>query len=447
MGIGLPLFSVFSVSELRAVLAHEFAHFYSGDTSLGPWVYRAQTSIVRVFQNLEGLNEIARVNVIHLLMAVVTFIVKHYFVFFLRVIKFISRKQEFRSDELACLVAGRTSGISGLEKIHGASVAWASYWNNQVVPVLGQNCLPAITEGFKLFVHEPSVAAQLQATLDRQKTSAKTSPYDSHPPFLERIKAMQSIESQEVELDAPPALSLINQPAALEQQFIEQMNPRLPKGSLRHVTWSDVGPSVTIPAWRSSIKKYGAHFAGKSIASLPELAKRLPEIAASIADPKGMLLDRRQRSERAVAVLVAAVALALVEHGWTLEAHPGNYYLHRGSEQLFVPILVGELVCGKISPENWLQKCRDLGIADLPLISSLQEPPPPVSAWLVGTTLRSRRDRGCVCGPWVCPCSGCFLKRAPFSCLCSVLSGRFRSDLRSRRRSQGLVTPTLATRN
>jgi heat shock protein HtpX len=111
MGIGLPLFAVLSVSELRAVLAHEFAHFYSGDTSLGPWVYRTQTSIVRVFQNLGELDAFARVNAIRMLMELVVFIVKQYFILFLRVINFISRKQEFRSDELACLIAGSTSGI------------------------------------------------------------------------------------------------------------------------------------------------------------------------------------------------------------------------------------------------------------------------------------------------------------------------------------------------
>ena len=45
MGLGLPLLSILSVSQFRAVLAHEFAHYYGGDTSLGPWVYKTQTAI------------------------------------------------------------------------------------------------------------------------------------------------------------------------------------------------------------------------------------------------------------------------------------------------------------------------------------------------------------------------------------------------------------------
>jgi heat shock protein HtpX len=47
MGIGLPLFSILNVSELRAVLAHEFADLYSGDTSLGPWVYGVHSALIR----------------------------------------------------------------------------------------------------------------------------------------------------------------------------------------------------------------------------------------------------------------------------------------------------------------------------------------------------------------------------------------------------------------
>lgn len=49
MGLGLPLLSLLTVSQFRAVLAHEFAHYYGGDTSLGPWVYKTKTSIIRIF--------------------------------------------------------------------------------------------------------------------------------------------------------------------------------------------------------------------------------------------------------------------------------------------------------------------------------------------------------------------------------------------------------------
>ena len=52
MGLGLSLLQVLSVSQLRAVVAHEFGHFHGGDTKLGPWIYKTRAAIGRT---LEGL--------------------------------------------------------------------------------------------------------------------------------------------------------------------------------------------------------------------------------------------------------------------------------------------------------------------------------------------------------------------------------------------------------
>jgi Zn-dependent protease with chaperone function len=47
MGLGLPLLQTLTVSQFRAVMAHEFGHYYGGDTKLGPWVYKTRAAIVR----------------------------------------------------------------------------------------------------------------------------------------------------------------------------------------------------------------------------------------------------------------------------------------------------------------------------------------------------------------------------------------------------------------
>jgi heat shock protein HtpX len=69
MCIGLPLFSVLTIYELRAVLAHEFAHYYSGDTTLSPWVYRAQTALIRSYKNIGELQEIGHIHLIRVMLA------------------------------------------------------------------------------------------------------------------------------------------------------------------------------------------------------------------------------------------------------------------------------------------------------------------------------------------------------------------------------------------
>jgi heat shock protein HtpX len=52
VGLGLPLMRILSVAQLRAVLAHEFGHYYGGDTRLGPLVYSMRSAIGRTFYNL-----------------------------------------------------------------------------------------------------------------------------------------------------------------------------------------------------------------------------------------------------------------------------------------------------------------------------------------------------------------------------------------------------------
>jgi heat shock protein HtpX len=132
MGLGLPLLSLLTVSQFRAVLAHEFAHYYGGDTSLGPWVYKTKSSIVRIFENIGSVGELARIAILGVMYMVVATLLKDYFIAFLRVINLISRKQEYRADELACLVAGRQNLIDGLQAIHRAAAAWNFYWNSEV---------------------------------------------------------------------------------------------------------------------------------------------------------------------------------------------------------------------------------------------------------------------------------------------------------------------------
>lgn len=48
MALGLPLLQTLSVSQLQAVVAHEFGHFAAGDTVLGPRILRLHAAIRRM---------------------------------------------------------------------------------------------------------------------------------------------------------------------------------------------------------------------------------------------------------------------------------------------------------------------------------------------------------------------------------------------------------------
>src|SRR6266404_2511210 len=372
MGIGLPLLSILTVSELRGVLAHEFAHYYGGDTRLGPWVYKTQSAMIRTFQNIGKLGSAGRVAVFQVMYLVVVSVLKWYFVLFLRVIKFVSRRQEYRADELACFVAGTQPVMEGLRKIHGASLAWPSYWNTEVVPVLQQNCIPAVGAGFAQFLASPQIAVQVTQGIEREIMEGKTSPYDTHPPLRDRIAAVQHLDIVPQYDNAQLASSLMSQPESAEIQFLEFLNPRASTASLRRVGWNEIGETVTIPAWKCAVSEYASLLQGVKAESLPDIVIRLPEMGSRIRDPKGMLLTPEQRTQRAGQIFAMALGLALLENDWKLEAQPGSFYLYRGSERMDVAAVMEDLIVGKLSRDAWIARCNQLNIGQLDLSSPLK---------------------------------------------------------------------------
>ena len=362
--IGLPLFSIMTVNELRAVLAHEFAHFYSGDTVLGPWVYKAHRALVGSFKNVASLREIGRVPIMQLLLSVVIWTIDKYFLFFLYTTNFVSRRQEFRSDELAALTAGSDPMIHCLELLHGAASFWPVYWAAEVAPLIATSCIPPISEGFRQFLASPSVTRLVASSLAEESKGGTNNPFNSHPPLQQRITALRKVVQQSPECGELPAFSLLREPRMVEIQLVEAANPQLPRNSLRQVPWSDVANLVAIPHWRSEIKKFGYLLGTVSIPSIPKMLGHLSKIALQIPNPEGTLLTMKERERRAAHLLSKAVSLALLEKGWELRTQPAVCEFHRGDERLDVFALVDDLVAGKISAEEWAQKCSAFGIAD-----------------------------------------------------------------------------------
>jgi len=375
MAVGLPLLSVLNISEFRGVVAHEFGHYYSGDTSIGPWVYKTQAAMIRTFQSIGSLQGI-RVGAIQLMYGLISFLIKRYFVGFLRVVNFVSRKKEHRADELACLVAGSAACIQGMRKIHGGGMAWMPYWNSEVLPVLEQGCRPDIADGFARFLAAPEIAAQVTEGIENEIAEGKTNPYDTHPPLRDRIAAIERLRIGAAGENLEPALSLLSVPDTVELQLLRFINPKLEENSLRRVGWDLLGTMVTIPAWKTAVAAYGSFLQGVTAEALPDVIPRLPEIGRQIGDPQGMLLTPQQRTERAGRLLASAVALTLLGKGWQLENQPGQFYLLRDREKLNVFALVDELVAGKLSGEVWVKRCNELGINGAPLYSGVANPAP-----------------------------------------------------------------------
>jgi len=370
MGLGLPLLAALTVSQFRAILAHEFAHYYGGDTSLGPWLRRAQVAMLRTFQNIGSVGNAMRVAVIQVLYMVVFGILKWYWLLFLRAINFVSRRQEYRADELACMVAGPQAMVSGLRNMHGASLAWPAYWTTELAPMLNMGCLPSITQGFSQFLAAPTVAEQVTKGIETELREGKIEPYDSHPPLRDRIAAAQTLSIQSQTDDLQPAWNLLEDVGSAELDFLEAANPDLAKNSLKRVSWDEQGSRVLIPSWTGFVSEYAPLLQGITAANLPESLGKVPQIAPQIRDPEGMLLTPEQRIKRARALLGTAFGLALVGDGWTLHASPGEFHLDRNGHQIDPFQVMLQLSDGVISKEACSARCKELGIEGLRLSSA-----------------------------------------------------------------------------
>jgi Zn-dependent protease with chaperone function len=108
LGLGLPLFDVMTVDELRAVVAHEYGHYARRGGGLGTLVYRA----VRTFASATAAA--GAVPGLGLLFGVWTLV-------FLRVAMPIAQQQELRADELAWRAVGADAMIFALVKLHIAA--------------------------------------------------------------------------------------------------------------------------------------------------------------------------------------------------------------------------------------------------------------------------------------------------------------------------------------
>ena len=188
MLLGLPILQLLSVSQFRAVLAHEFAHFYSGDTRLGPWVFKARNNMARVINNLGQdsimLSFLRKWAVIALLHMVVVGGLVLYWKVFARITQHISRQQEFRCDELACYVAGSASLEQGLCNVNRAASAFGAYWNKVVVPVAVTGFCPQVADGFARFMDAPAIAKAAASVLEKQLATKATSPLDYIRPSM-----------------------------------------------------------------------------------------------------------------------------------------------------------------------------------------------------------------------------------------------------------------------
>jgi Zn-dependent protease with chaperone function len=355
MGLGLPLLQVLHVSQLRAVLAHEFGHFYGGDTKLGPWMYRTRAALGRT---LEGLAE-------HGALIQKPFL--WYGMAFLRLTHGMSRRQEFAADALAARIVGARPLIEGLKLIHGTALACNAYWNDEVVPVLRQGFRPPIAEGLRHYFASSRIAEVISKELDYELAEGEANPYDTHPPLPERVAALQNPPEGAIPEDDPPAISLLENVEECEMQLISALT-NTAAAQLQSVAWDEVGRKVWLPVWEDYTKKRRRVLVGITPYTLPEVVQDLDTYSRRLEVYDARDLTPEERYQQIATLLGTALAVALYRDGWELLTLPGDDVACERQGTVLKPFdIIPHLIAGAITPAAWQKFCVTAGIAELAL--------------------------------------------------------------------------------
>jgi Zn-dependent protease with chaperone function len=357
MGIGLPLMYFLNVSELTAVLAHEFGHYYGGDTRLGPWIYKTRGAIGRTLSNLSGSASF------------VSGPFNAYGRMFLRVTHGISRQQEYTADAFAASIAGASSLKSALARLHGYGEVFAMYWRGLVEPTLTTGFLPQIEQGL-LLAFDSDVGKRTADTLLDEALKVEEDEYDTHPPLRDRIAALESLPVTMQE-NSEPALSLLEHVDGLWVDLLRSFNPEA-FAKLQAIDWKDVGVKVYLDPWRLLCSLNRKSLDGLTAGQLPAYFGRAGKLGPELFDHYGRHTDGGEQILLILQVAVAGVAVALLEANWTFVADPARGSLfEREGKSTNPDRFVHALATGQLSPAQWLEFCDVLGIRDVPLGGSV----------------------------------------------------------------------------
>jgi heat shock protein HtpX len=366
MLVGLPLLDTLTVSQLRAVIAHEFGHFDAGDTRLGPWFYRTHDALERTVIALHQAESIWRKPF------------TWYLDFFLRRTAALKRRQEFLADELAARLAGRGAAISGLEAVSKAAPAFHAYWSSEAVPVLESGHRAPLLEGFRRF-RDASIVVDATDQILEDERKAEADPYNTHPSLGERIAALERLPDTAGAEDGgdEPALTLLTDVDGLELDLLSFLAGQ-DQDHLERVSWDEVPEQVMIPGWRRFLEPHRQQLEEIDAASIPEHtgSEGGQRLAARLVPAEELPPEIDRQRAYVIGVLGSALGLALHGAGWRVSAAVGEPVVCEREGDRIEPFReVERLDSGELEAEEWRRRCTQLGIAELRLAAT-GEPAP-----------------------------------------------------------------------
>jgi Zn-dependent protease with chaperone function len=216
--LGMGALSGLTYSQLRAILAHEYAHFNNRDTAAGNLAPLVQRSLFTIARNLASSGLATWYNP-------AWWFVNIYNRIFLRITLGASRLQEILADRFAALAYGTHNLAGGLEQLIRQDLTFAFQLDAEVKQAAEQR------RGLHNLYTLPPVAdaVALEKAL-AENMSRQSSAYTSHPAPHDRLALIECIKTEKSPDDDPrPAWDLIEHAGRLQEEATTLLGKRLLK--------------------------------------------------------------------------------------------------------------------------------------------------------------------------------------------------------------------------
>lgn len=188
--LSAPLLHILNAQELKAVLAHELAHFTGLDTQYSTRfypVYRGTQSALREIYKLQKSgSEYERYMLLPQMLSVG--ILEAYLWIFANLERKISREREVRADLVAANLVGNEAFGSALKKVYGYGNLWSEVAEESLLNSLRQG--KVYTNFCHSFIEYAHEHGNLVEAIVSNSTYTPSHPTDSHPQLGSRLSAL-----------------------------------------------------------------------------------------------------------------------------------------------------------------------------------------------------------------------------------------------------------------
>jgi Zn-dependent protease with chaperone function len=255
LNIGLGLVNMVNVSELKAVIAHEFGHFSQKSMKVGSWVYQMNKVIYdMLYNNQDYANALGAMSGAHAIFSFfasitvkvvqgIQWVLQQMFTVINKSYMGLSQQMEFHADLVAASVCGSNNIISALRRAEFAEVGYAATldlcneaWKQKkvvndfftdhrlVVTNLARRNQISLVEGMP-------VIEEVNNTTVTSRINCKNQ-WASHPPLEERNEYLQPF-GLTAEVNTASAWSLFNEKEKWKEQLTKKIYTAIPQEEIQ----------------------------------------------------------------------------------------------------------------------------------------------------------------------------------------------------------------------